>query len=317
MSYQTNLSKKGQKYYNLMEKKMTAVIKTELPLKAFKKGKVRDVYDLGDKLLLIVTDRISAFDFILHEPIPKKGIYLTQISKFWFDYFKNTIPSHVISTDVEDFPEKIKSYANILNGRSMIVKKANVFPIECIVRGYLSGSAWKSYQKDGTVCGIKLPTGLKESDKLEAPLFTPSTKADTGHDINISFDEMKKLIGKNDAEKLKEFSLKLYNKGSEYSLKKGIIIADTKFEFGKIGDQIIVVDEVLTPDSSRFWPADLYEPGKSQLSFDKQYVRDYLNSTDWDKNSDPPHLPAEVITETQLKYKEAYEKITGEKLILS
>ena len=296
---------------------MTVVIKTDLPLKAFKKGKVRDVYDLGDKLLLIDTDRISAFDFVLHEPIPEKGIYLTQISKFWFDHFKNTIPNHVISTDVEDFPLEIKSYANILSGRSMIVKKAKVLPIECIVRGYLSGSAWKNYLKDRTVCGIKLPTGLRESDKFEEPLFTPSTKADSGHDINISFDEMKKLIGKNDAEKLKEFSLKLYNKGSEYSLKKGIIIADTKFEFGKIGDQIIVVDEVLTPDSSRFWSADLYEPGKSQLSFDKQYVRDYLSSTDWDKNSTPPHLPTEVIVETQLKYKEAYEKITGEKLILS
>ncbi len=292
---------------------MVVVIETDLPLKAFKKGKVRDAYDLDDKLLLIVTDRISAFDFVLHEPIPKKGICLTQISKFWFDFFKDTVPSHMISSDISDFPEDLKNYADILKGRSMLVKKAKVFPVECIVRGYISGSAWKSYQKDGTVCGVKLPAGLKESDKFDKPLFTPSTKADSGHDINISFNEMKKLIGKKDAEKLKEFSLKMYNKGAEFARKKGIIIADTKFEFGKIGDQIIVVDEVLTPDSSRFWPADLYEPGKSQPSFDKQYVRDYLSSTDWDKNSSPPHLPAEVIAETQRKYQEAYEKITGKK----
>jgi phosphoribosylaminoimidazole-succinocarboxamide synthase len=292
---------------------MAVVIKTDLPLKAFKKGKVRDVYDLGDKLLLIVTDRISAFDFVLHEPIPNKGICLTQISMFWFDFFKDTIPSHMISSEIKDFPGEIRPYADILKGRSMLVKKAKVFPIECIVRGYISGSAWKSYQKDTTVCGIKLPSGLKESDKFHEPLFTPSTKADSGHDINISFNEMKKLIGKKYAEKLREFSLKMYKKGSEFARKKGIIIADTKFEFGKIGDQVIVVDEVLTPDSSRFWPADLYEPGKSQPSFDKQYVRDYLSSTDWDKNSTPPHLPIEVIVETQHKYQEAYEKITGKK----
>jgi len=303
-----------QRYYEFRKgKNMVVVIETDLPLKAFKKGKVRDAYDLDDKLLLIVTDRISAFDFVLHEPIPKKGICLTQISKFWFDFFKDTVPSHMISSDISDFPEDLKNYADILKGRSMLVKKAKVFPVECIVRGYISGSAWKSYQKDGTVCGVKLRAGLKESDKFDKPLFTPSTKADSGHDINISFNEMKKLIGKKDAEKLKEFSLKMYNKGAEFARKKGIIIADTKFEFGKIGDQIIVVDEVLTPDSSRFWPADLYEPGKSQPSFDKQYVRDYLSSTDWDKNSSPPHLPAEVIAETQRKYQEAYEKITGKK----
>jgi len=292
---------------------MAIVIETDLPLTAFKKGKVRDVYDLGDKLLLIATDRISAFDFVLHEPIPNKGICLTQISKFWFDFFKDTIPSHMISSEVKDFPEEIRPFADILKGRSMLVKKAKVFPIECIVRGYISGSAWKSYQKDRTVCGIILPAGLKESDKFNEPLFTPSSKVDSGHDINISFNEMKKLIGKKDAEKLREFSLKMYKKGSEFARKKGIIIADTKFEFGKIGDQVIVVDEVLTPDSSRFWPADLYEPGKSQPSFDKQYVRDYLSSTDWDKNSTPPHLPTDVIAETQRKYQEAFDKITGKK----
>jgi phosphoribosylaminoimidazole-succinocarboxamide synthase len=292
---------------------MAIVVETELPLKIFKKGKVRDVYDLGDKLLLIVSDRISAFDFVLHEPIPKKGICLTQISKFWFDFFKDTIDSHLISINIKEFPEEIKTYTDIIKDRSMLVKKAEVFPVECIVRGYITGSAWKSYQKDRNVCGIKLPPGLKESDKFDKPLFTPSTKADSGHDINISFDEMKKLIGKKNAEKIMEFSLKMYKKGSDFARKRGIIIADTKFEFGKIGDQIIVVDEVLTPDSSRFWSADLYEPGKSQLSFDKQYVRDYLSSTDWDKNSDPPHLPNDVIAETQLKYQEAYEKITGKK----
>jgi len=292
---------------------MSVVTNTDLPLKAFKKGKVRDVYEANNKLLLVVTDRISAFDYVLEDPIPKKGICLTQISKFWFDYFKDTIPNQVISTNVSDFPIELKDHLDVLEGRTMLVKKAKIFPIECIVRGYISGSAWKSYQKDGTVCGIKLPEGLKESDKFNEPLFTPSTKAEEGHDINISFEEMKKIIGEKDAEKIKELSLKIYKEGTEYARKKGIIIADTKFEFGKIGDEIILVDEVLTPDSSRFWPADLYEPGKSQPSFDKQYVRDYLNSTGWDKNSDPPRLPQEIITGTQNKYFEAYERITGNK----
>ncbi len=294
---------------------MAIVRETNLPLKSFKKGKVRDVYEIDNSLLLIVTDRISAFDYVLHEPIPYKGVCLTQISKFWFDFFKDTIPSHMITADVSDFPEELREHVDILSGRSMLVKKAKVFPVECIVRGYISGSAWKSYQKDRTVCGIKLPEGMKESDKFDEPLFTPSTKAESGHDINISFDEMKKLIGDEDAEKIKELSLNIYKKGAEYARKKGIIIADTKFEFGKLDDEIILVDEVLTPDSSRFWPADLYEPGKSQPSFDKQYVRDYLTSTGWDKNSDPPSLPDDVIAETQKKYQEAYEKITGKKFI--
>jgi len=294
---------------------MAIVRETNLPLKSFKKGKVRDVYEIDNSLLLIVTDRISAFDYVLHEPIPYKGVCLTQISKFWFDFFKDTIPSHMITADVSDFPGELREHVDILSGRSMLVKKAKVFPVECIVRGYISGSAWKSYQKDRTVCGIKLPEGMKESDKFDEPLFTPSTKAESGHDINISFDEMKKLIGDEDAEKIKELSLNIYKKGAEYARKKGIIIADTKFEFGKLDDEIILVDEVLTPDSSRFWPADLYEPGKSQPSFDKQYVRDYLTSTGWDKNSDPPSLPDDVIAETQKKYQEAYEKITGKKFI--
>jgi len=294
---------------------MNAVTKTNLPLKVFKKGKVRDVYETDDSLLLIVTDRISAFDYVLHEPIPKKGICLTQISKFWFDYFKDTVPSHLISTDIAEFPEDLSKHKDELTGRTMLVKKAEVIPIECIVRGYISGSAWKSYKKDGTVCGIKLPEGLRESDKFDEPLFTPSTKADTGHDINISYEKMIELVGKEDAEKMKELSLKIYNKGAKYALEKGIIIADTKFEFGKIGDKIILVDEILTPDSSRFWPADLYEPGRSQPSFDKQYVRDYLSGTGWDKNSDPPHLPEDIVKGTQNKYQEAYEKITGKKFL--
>ena len=294
---------------------MNIVTETDLPLKVFKKGKVRDVYEIENKLLLIVTDRISAFDFVLHEPIPYKGIFLTQISKFWFDYFKETVDNQVISTEITDFPKLIRSFKDILKGRTMLVKKADVFPIECIVRGYISGSAWKSYQKDGSVCGIKLPNGLQESEKFDEPLFTPSTKAESGHDINISYDKMKDIIGKDYAERIKELSLKIYNEGSEYARKKGIIIADTKFEFGKIGENIILIDEVLTPDSSRFWPADLYEPGKSQPSFDKQYVRDYLSSTGWDKNSTPPHLPDDVVAETKNKYQEAYEKITDIKFV--
>jgi phosphoribosylaminoimidazole-succinocarboxamide synthase len=293
---------------------MSVVSETNLPLKAFKKGKVRDIYELNDKLLLTVTDRISAFDHVLHEPIPSKGVCLTQLSAFWFDYFKDLVPSHMITADFEEFPNDLKHHQPVLEGRSMLVKKAKVFPIECIVRGYISGSAWKSYQKDGTVCGIKLPEGMKESEKFPEPLFTPSTKADTGHDENISYEKMKEIIGEEDAEKLKELSLRMYKEGSEYARKKGIIIADTKFEFGKIGDQIIVVDEVLTPDSSRFWPADEYEPGKRQPSFDKQYLRDYLSNTGWDKNSNPPNLPDEVVNGTKKRYQEAYEKITGEKL---
>ena len=294
---------------------MSVVKYTNLPFKVFKKGKVRDVYEVDNNLLLIVTDRISAFDYILGDPIPYKGVCLTQISKFWFDFFKDTVPSHIISADVTDFPSELREHENLLSGRSMIVKKAEVFPIECIVRGYISGSAWKSYKKDETVCNSKLQSGLKESDKFDEPLFTPSTKAETGHDMNISFEEMKKEIGDGPAEKLKDLSLKIYKTALEYARKRGIIIADTKFEFGKIGDEIILVDEVLTPDSSRFWPADLYKPGKPQPSFDKQYVRDYLSSTGWDKNSPPPRLSKNVILETQNKYTEAYEKITGKKFI--
>jgi phosphoribosylaminoimidazole-succinocarboxamide synthase len=291
------------------------VIDTDLPLPIVSKGKVRDIYSANGNLLLVATDRISAFDIVLPDPIPSKGVCLTQLSKFWFDYTKDIIPNQVISTEVADFPKDIHQYKKQLAYRSMLVKKTKVVPIECIVRGYLSGSAWGSYQKDGTVCGIKLPKGLKESDQFDKPLFTPSTKAKEGHDINISFEEMARLVGKSIAKQLQEYSLTIYNAAVEYARKRGIIIADTKFEFGLLNDELLWIDEALTPDSSRFWPADKYESGRPQPSFDKQFVRDYLISTGWDKNSAPPRLPSEVVAETTRKYQEAYEKITGKKFL--
>jgi phosphoribosylaminoimidazole-succinocarboxamide synthase len=288
-----------------------------LPIKIFKRGKVRDLYEFDKYLLLIATDRISAFDYVLKDPIPYKGICLTQISKFWFEYFSGVVSNQLISADLPSFPQDLQYYKDILEGRSMLVKKAEVFPIECIVRGYISGSAWKSYKRDRTVCGLKLPYGLKESDKFDDPLFTPSTKEDSGHDVNISFDEMKNIVGDQIAENLRDISIEIYQKATEYAIKRGIIIADTKFEFGMIGDEIVLVDEALTPDSSRFWPEESYNPGRSQPSFDKQYVRDYLVSTDWDRNSPPPSLPEHVITETKRKYIDAYEKIIGKKFIFN
>jgi len=289
------------------------VVNTDLPLKIINKGKVRDLYEVNHTLLLVATDRISAFDVVLPDPIPSKGICLTQLSKFWFDYMKNIVPNQVISTDISEFPAELHEYKKELAYRSMLVKKTKVFPLECIVRGYISGSAWNSYKKEGTVCGIKLPKGLQESEQFDEPLFTPSTKAKAGHDINISYEEMKKLVGSDVAQTLKEYSLTIYNTANEYAKKRGIIIADTKFEFGMLGKEILWIDEALTPDSSRFWPAAHYKPGKSQPSYDKQYVRDYLISTGWDKNSSPPHLPKEIILGTTKKYEEAYEKITGKK----
>lgn len=289
------------------------VIQTELPAKILNKGKVRDVYEINDNILLIATDRLSAFDVVLPDPIPSKGVCLTQLSKFWFDYTKKSIPNHVISTEITDFPKELHPYEEQLAYRSMLVKKTQVIPIECIVRGYLSGSAWASYKKDGTVCGMKLPGGLKESDPFPEPLFTPSTKAKEGHDLNISIADMKKIVGADVGDTLNEYSLKIYTTAVKYAKKRGIIIADTKFEFGVYKDEIIWIDEALTPDSSRFWPADSYQPGKPQPSFDKQYVRDYLNSTGWDHNTAPPRLPPQVIAETSKKYQEAYEKITGKK----
>lgn len=289
------------------------VIQTDLPLTVLSKGKVRDIYEFEDKLIIITTDRISAFDYVLPNPIPSKGTCLNQLSKFWFGYTNNIVKNHMISTEIDYLPDTLNEYRDYLKYRSMLVKKTKVIPIECIVRGYISGSAWKSYSKDKTVCGIKLPSGLQESEKFDEPLFTPSTKAETGHDINISIDKMNELVGKGVGEQLEEISLSLYKTAAKYASKQGIIIADTKFEFGLLNAEIILIDEALTPDSSRFWPADKYEPGKPQPSFDKQFVRDYLSSTGWDKNSDPPQLPIEIIEETQRKYQEAYERITRKK----
>ncbi|MBW1866283.1 MAG: phosphoribosylaminoimidazolesuccinocarboxamide synthase [Deltaproteobacteria bacterium] len=281
-------------------------------LNLVKRGKVRDIYDLGDKLLMVVTDRISAFDVVMPDPLPGKGIILTQISLFWFDIMQSIIPNHVITADVDEYPEICRPYADSLRGRSMLVKKAVPLPVECIARGYISGSGWKSYKKSGDVCGIKLPPGLKESEKLPQPLFTPSTKADEGlHDINIEFKEAENLIGKSLAGQVRDLTLAIYEKGSKLAAGRGIIIADTKFEFGLIGNDLILIDEVLTPDSSRFWPKAFYEPGGAQKSFDKQYLRDYLNSLAWDKTPPGPSLPQEIINKTRSKYLEALTLLTG------
>lgn len=292
----------------------TNVIQTDFTdLKIFKRGKVRDVYDLGDTLLMIATDRISAFDVVMPDPIPDKGKILTQISLFWFDLMRPLLSNHIISSKTDDYPEECKKYAEILEGRSMLVKKTKPLPIECVVRGYISGSGWKSYQESGTICGIKLPEGLNESEKLNEAIFTPSTKEEVGtHDVNIDFAETVNLVGNDIADKVKSLSYEIYKKGAEIAEEKGIIIADTKFEFGLIEDEIILIDEVLTPDSSRFWPKDTYHPGGSQESFDKQYLRDYLLSINWDQKPPAPPLPEEVIKNTRNKYIEALNKLTGQ-----
>lgn len=289
------------------------VRQTDFPtLKLLKRGKVRDIYDLGDSLLMVATDRISAFDVIMPDPIPDKGKILTQISLFWFKQMASVVQNHVISSDADDYPSVCRPYADSLHGRSMLVKKAEPLPIECIVRGYLSGSGWTSYQKSGAICDIKLPADLKESDKLPEPVFTPSTKAEAGlHDLNIDFSETIKKIGKPLAEKVKRLSLQIYRQGAEFAEKRGIIIADTKFEFGLIGEDVLLIDEVLTPDSSRFWPKRHYRPGGSQQSFDKQYLRDYLLSIKWDQKPPAPTLPEEVVANTRKKYLEALEMLTG------
>jgi phosphoribosylaminoimidazole-succinocarboxamide synthase len=285
------------------------LLQTSLENLPIKRGKVRDVYDLGDRLLLIATDRISAFDWILPDGIPDKGRVLTQISAFWFNRLHE--PHHLLSTDIAHakLPPSVETAP--LAGRSMIVRKTEVVPIECVVRGYLSGSGWKEYQKTQSVCGIPLPAGLVESAELPEPIFTPATKAESGHDENITFEEMIARVGENLAHELRRRSLEVYRRGAEYARTKGIIIADTKFEWGRLGEDLILIDEVLTPDSSRFWPADSYAPGGPQVSFDKQFVRDWLETTDWDKNSPPPSLPTDVITRTRDKYIEAYERLTG------
>jgi phosphoribosylaminoimidazole-succinocarboxamide synthase len=275
-----------------------------------KRGKVRDVYDVGNDLVIVATDRISAFDWVLPTPIPDKGRVLTSLTCFWLNWLG--VPNHLISTDIATFPPAFRSNIAQLEGRSMRVRKTTVFPIECVVRGYLSGSSWKEYRSSGTVCGLKLPAGLRESERFSEPIFTPATKAETGHDENISFETMSEIIGASAAEELKKRSMDIYQRAAEYARGRGAIIADTKFEWGRLPDgQIILIDEVLTPDSSRFWPLDRYEPGKSQPSFDKQYVRDYLESTTWDKNSEPPSLPANVVENTRLKYREALDRLTG------
>ena len=286
---------------------------TVIDIKPDAQGKVRDIYDLGDKLLMVATDRISAFDYILDNEIPNKGRVLTQLSLFWLDQMKDVIDNHLISADVADLPEQFKPYADYLDGRFMLVKKAEMFPVECIVRGYLAGSGLKEYQKQGTVCGIQLPEGLVNSSKLPEPIFTPSTKAEIGdHDENISFERCAEIIGEDAATQLRDLAIKVYSVARDHAAENGIVIADTKFEFGVIDGEIILADEVLTPDSSRFWPGDAYEPGRDQASFDKQYVRDWLNAN-WDRHGNPPHLPQEVIERTSQKYIAAYEKISGRK----
>lgn len=287
----------------------------ELPgLKKLRSGKVREIFDLGDQLLFVATDRISAFDCIMPNGIPRKGEVLTQISYFWFAQTQSFQPNHLISQPHDPLPANLNPFAELLSGRSMVVKKAKPLAIECVVRGYLAGSGWKEYRANQTVCGIKLPPGLKESSELPEPIFTPATKAETGHDENISFDQAAGIVGGEVAERVRAASLRIYNTARDYARKRGIIIADTKFEFGMWDSQLILIDEVLTPDSSRFWPADQYEPGKSQPSFDKQFVRDYLETLDWNKTPPAPALPDEVVARTQGKYLEAYERLTGKKL---
>jgi phosphoribosylaminoimidazole-succinocarboxamide synthase len=284
-----------------------------LPLRG--RGKVRDIYDLGEHLLIVATDRVSAFDVVMPTPIPDKGRILTQISAFWFQALSGIIDNHVVATRVDEFPDPCRPYERDLAQRSMLVRKAEPLPVECIVRGYLSGSGWKDYRKHGSVCGIPLPKGLREADRLESPIFTPSTKAIGGvHDLNIDFDELVKLVGVDLAERLRQASIALYGRGSAMAAARGIIIADTKFEFGLIDGDLYLIDEVLTPDSSRFWPADQYQPGRGQESFDKQYLRDYLDQCGWNHTPPAPELPVEVVRNTRARYVEALERLTGETL---
>jgi phosphoribosylaminoimidazole-succinocarboxamide synthase len=294
----------------------SVVLRTDFPeLELHASGKVRDVYRLGsEQLLFVATDRISAFDYVLATGIPHKGRVLTQISLFWFDFLLEVVPNHLVTADVEQYPANLRTHAGQLRGRSMLVMRAEMVPVECVVRGYISGSAWKEYKATGKVCGIDLPKGLKESDKLPEPIFTPSTKATTGHDENISFEEMVRVVGRERSEKLRDVTLKIYTKAADYARTRGIIIADTKFEFGITSKGITLADEVLTPDSSRFWPADKYQPGRAQDSYDKQYVRDYLEEIRWNKQPPAPALPPEVARKTSEKYLEAYRQLTGHEL---
>lgn len=291
----------------------STVFETHLPGLSLKgRGKVRDIYDLGDALLIVASDRISAFDVVMNDPIPDKGKILTQISAFWFERIAELVPNHLLSTDVASFPPVCRAYAETLQHRSMLVKKARVLPFECVVRGYLSGSGWKEYCQGGDVCGIRLPKGLVESDRLEEPIFTPATKEEVGtHDVNVPFDRMVQDLGRELAERLRSLSLAVYRRARDIAEARGIILADTKFEFGLSGDNLMLVDEVLTPDSSRFWPKDQYKPGGPQPSFDKQFLRDYLLAIKWPQTPPPPPLPAEIIARTREKYLEAYAKLLG------
>jgi phosphoribosylaminoimidazole-succinocarboxamide synthase len=298
-----------------MSNQPNTCIQTNLEgLKLVRRGKVRDIYEYEGNLLIIATDRISAFDVVLPTPIPMKGAVLTQMSSFWFDMMKDIVPHHLISADVIRFPEGLQKYRDALDLRTMLSVKADMFAVECVTRGYLAGSGWKEYQESGTICGIPLPAGLRECDRLPEPIFTPSTKAESGHDLNISFDEAAKIVGRDNAEKLKDLSIRIYNRAVEYALPKGIIIADVKFEFGICDGEIILCDELLTPDSSRFWPRANYRPGRPQPSFDKQYVRDYLEQIHFDKRPPGPELPPAVVQGTTEKYMEAYRLLTGKTL---
>lgn len=289
------------------------LLRSEIPGYPKRTGKVRDVYDLGDRLVIVASDRISAFDWVLPSPIPDKGRILTRLSIFWFQHLG--VPNHLLSTDLAEMPEAFRREE--LHGRTMLVRKTEVVPFECVVRGYLAGSGWKDYRKTGQVCGIAVPAGLRESEQLPEPIFTPTTKAESGHDENVSFAVMAKAIGQEAAAELRDRSIDVYSRAAEYARLRGVIIADTKFEWGKLPNgEIILIDEVLTPDSSRFWPADLYEAGRAQASYDKQFVRDWLESTTWDKNSPPPELPADVVTKTRQKYLEALEKLTGSQVLV-
>lgn len=293
----------------------SVLIETNIPeCKLLARGKVRDVYDLGDNLLFVATDRISAFDVILPTPIPRKGEVLTQLSIFWFDFLKDVIPTHFITANFDEYPAELQAHRGQLDRRSMIVKKLDMFPIECVARGYLSGSGWKEYQKTGKVCGIDLPAGLRESAFLPGPIYTPATKAVTGHDENISFEESAKIIGQDLAEKLRDLTLDVYSRAQQHALACGLVLADTKFEFGRLDGEIVLADEVLTPDSSRYWPFELYQAGRPQQSFDKQFVRDYLETLDWDKTAPGPELPADIARKTSEKYLEAYYTLTGHDL---
>ena len=291
------------------------VLETDLTgVERFSRGKVRDVYTIGDRLLIIATDRISAFDYILPTGIPEKGRVLTQLSLFWFDFLKDLTPNHLLTANVDEYPEELRQFRNQIEGRSMLVKRAEMIQIECVARGYLAGSGWKEYREHGTVCGIRLPAGLRDGDRLPEPIFTPSTKAQSGHDENISFEHACSMVGEELAGRLRDLTVGIYSRAAQYAQTRGVIIADTKFEFGFVGGQLVLGDEVLTPDSSRFWPAETWRPGGAQFSYDKQYVRDYLESIHWNKQLPAPKLPDEVAAHTSEKYVQAYRALTGRDL---